>query len=120
MAEGVGFRYAPGLAVPVAHRSPFESQRKQSSLFAPQYRFLKNENFSEFGRGGIRTHGPVARTPVFLRPRTIYFVGKRKRWDSNPRSRCQDSSFQDWCIRPLCHPSLPFSCKLKRIFFKIL
>ena len=30
---------------------------------------------------------------------------KRRGRDSNPRSACTDSSFQDWRIRPLCHPS---------------
>ena len=29
----------------------------------------------------------------------------RRGWDSNPRDPFEPSSFQDWCIRPLCHPS---------------
>src|SRR4029450_2130550 len=31
--------------------------------------------------------------------------GGRRGWDSNPRSACTDSGFQDRCDRPLCHPS---------------
>ena len=31
---------------------------------------------------------------------------KRRGWDSNPRV-LSDASFQDWCIKPLCHPSKP-------------
>src|SRR5215510_1383328 len=31
----------------------------------------------------------------------------RRGWGSNPRSRCQDSSFRDCPIRPLSHLSAP-------------
>jgi hypothetical protein len=37
--------------------------------------------------------------------RAAIAVGKRRGRDSNPRSPCRDSGFQDRCIRPLCHPS---------------
>ena len=30
----------------------------------------------------------------------------RKGRDSNPRCPCGHSSFQDWCVQPLCHPSI--------------
>lgn len=26
-------------------------------------------------------------------------------WDSNPRNPCEFASFQDWCLKPLGHPS---------------
>ena len=38
----------------------------------------------------------------FLRPVRGW---ERRGWDSNPRSACTDSGFQDRCDRPLCHPS---------------
>src|SRR3954452_17763351 len=31
--------------------------------------------------------------------------GWRKGWDSNPRWTCAHASFQDWCLKPLGHPS---------------
>lgn len=36
--------------------------------------------------------------------RTLYW---RKGWDSNPRYPCRHAGFQDRCLKPLGHPSLP-------------
>ncbi len=36
----------------------------------------------------------------------LLFASWRRGWDSNPRSSCPDSGFQDRHVRPLRHPSL--------------
>jgi len=46
-------------------------------------------------------------------PKNIVFSGvfKRRRRDSNPRTTCAVSGFQDRCIKPLCHTSELFPAK---------
>src|SRR3954469_13723748 len=50
------------------------------------------------------SYGAVRRVAVRLAAPRRRETGRRGR-DSNPRTSCPVSGFQDRCIRPLCHPS---------------
>src|SRR3954463_11205392 len=48
----------------------------------------------------------LARSPLRSILRSGHSLGGwRKGWDSNPRWTCAHASFQDWCLKPLGHPS---------------
>ena len=49
---------------------------------------------------------PLERNPIQSCGRNRGVLRKRRGRDSNPRSACTDSGFQDQRIRPLCHPSV--------------
>lgn len=50
---------------------------------------------------------PAHRFSVSHEKRTIYQESWRKRWDSNPRTALTVAGFQDQCLKPLGHTSLP-------------
>jgi len=53
----------------------------------------------------------AAQIPLCRHDKELRARGKhadwRKGWDSNPRWTCAHASFQDWCLKPLGHPSKP-------------
>jgi hypothetical protein len=53
------------------------------------------------GRGvsGLRGHRLSGQWPTGAQSKW------RRGWDSNPRWTCAHASFQDWCLKPLGHPS---------------
>ena len=87
-----------------------------------------NKIFVRCGRGGIPLWAWVCRSTTAPNPSNpprkqssllappCSLRSLRKGWDSNPRYPWRHSSFQDWCIRPLCHPSMIYCKKTKYSF----
>src|SRR5580704_2223888 len=52
-----------------------------------------------------RTDKPRKRRQTLTLNWLWFLVIWRKGWDSNSRDPCGPASFQDWCLKPLGHPS---------------
>ncbi len=74
--------------------------------------------FASEGVLGGTVADPPSANPHIIRKRSFYalraMIAERRGRDSNPRSACTDSGFQDRCIRPLCHPSGPSMMTARR------
>ena len=85
--------------------------------------FRNGENLANSSKTSEARTSPVAFEVTRRRRRRdfVHFVElfstsrtqERRGWDSNPRATFAAAGFQDRCLQPLGHPSIPFSSTVK-------